>query len=234
MSKPSVRVILSLLEEAYGPRRPGPGRDPIAVLVETMLSQNTSDSNSGRAFASLMRTFGSWERIADADEGAIEETIRTGGLGQIKAHRIKEVLEGIREQRGKLDLNFLDKLSIPEARQWLKGLKGIGNKTANCVLLFASGRPALPVDTHIYRVSGRLGLLPAGNENLDQAHRILGDLVPPEDVYDFHVLMIEHGRKTCTARSPHCLSCVLGKVCPSYERLTGHPAGGAAAPRSGK
>ena len=128
------------------------------------------------------------------------------------------MLGEIRSKRGGLELDFLDKLPMDDASEWLKQLPGVGTKTANCVLLFSSGRPALPVDTHIFRVAKRLGLV-SPKASIEQAHEVLESMVPPDDVYQFHILMIEHGRKVCHAQRPHCLQCVLQELCPSYENL---------------
>jgi endonuclease-3 len=206
------------LEKQYGPKSLIPNREPISELIQTILSQNTSDVNSRPAFISLKSSFGSWENLKDADVPRIADSIERGGLAQIKAERIKRALKSIEQQRGKLDLDFLGDLSVPEAIAWLKKLPGVGNKTASCVLLFALGKPALPVDTHIFRLSGRLGLIDK-KTSWEEAHRALGEMVPADDIYEFHVLMIEHGRKTCLARRPRCSQCVLQGVCASYEML---------------
>jgi endonuclease III len=208
-----IRVIVSLLKKQYGAPRESSDRDPIEVLVQTILSQNTSDRNSGSAFKSLMTRFGSWEELSQADVGAIAETIRSGGLGEIKAQRIKQALHEIGRRQGKMELDFLSKLTIPEAEKWLLQLNGVGLKTARCVLLFALGMPALPVDTHILRVSRRLSLI-APRASPEEAHRVLGEIVPAEDVYQFHVLIIEHGRRVCRARQPDCGHCTVREVCP--------------------
>lgn len=207
-----VRQVLVLLIKEYGAVQEQPTHDPVSVLVQTILSQNTSDRNSGGAFQSLAARFRGWEEVAEADVEAIAYHIRGGGLGRIKAQRIKQALEHIVRERGRLELDFLSQLSVSDAEDWLLQLPGVGLKTARCVLLFALGMPALPVDTHIVRVTRRLGLIGA-QASLDEAHRILGKLVPPDDVYQFHVLVIGHGRKVCRARNPDCLSCVLKEVC---------------------
>ncbi|MFH0913685.1 MAG: endonuclease III [Chloroflexota bacterium] len=223
MSPAPVEQILDLLGTEYGrPRRRRRG-DPVSVLVKTILSQNTSDTNSDRAFERLKVTFPRWEDLLTSDSAGIVTAIREGGLGQIKARRLKQALGELRRLRGRLELDFLKDLPPAEAREWLKQLPGVGNKTANVVLLFALGKPALPVDTHVFRVSRRLGLI-SPQASLDEAHQVLERLVPPSEVYAFHLLMIEHGRKTCTARNPKCLICVLRKLCPSYEKFVGHPA----------
>ncbi len=225
MTETQIRQIIKLLESEYGKPHWRPSHDPLSVLVQTILSQNTSDANSWPAFDRLRSTFRSWEELASADVGDIESAIRTSGLGRIKATRIRQALKEIIQSRGALDLDFLAELPVDEAGEWLKQLPGVGDKTANCVLLFALGRPALPVDTHIFRVAARLGLLPP-RATLQEAHKILGKMVSGKDVYDFHVLTIGHGRKTCTAQRPSCPRCALRRICPSYEKFVGHPATG--------
>jgi len=211
----TIKQVLALLKQEYGVPEWKPDHAPISVLVQTILSQNTSDINSRRAFESLLASFGSWESVANADIDAIEHAIRCSGLGRVKARRIREVLREIERKRGKLELDFLSQLPLSEARDWLEQLPGVGVKTASCVLLFSSGMPALPVDTHILRVAKRLGLINP-NESAVRAHQLLGKLVPWQDVYQFHILMIAHGRTACQARRPLCQSCVLKEICPSY------------------
>ncbi|MBI4187511.1 MAG: endonuclease III [Chloroflexi bacterium] len=215
-AKEAVGRIVDLLREEYGPPDRQTRDGPVSVLVQTILSQNTSDVNSGAAFGCLLAAFNNWEEVAEASVDTLITCIRRGGLAKIKAQRIKQVLGQIVQERGRLELGFLRQLGPAEAEAWLTRLPGVGLKTARCVLLFSFGLPALPVDTHILRVSKRLGLLSPG-ASLEEAHRILGVMVPPEYVYDFHVLMIEHGRRTCRARNPNCRGCVLREICPSYS-----------------
>ena len=211
--------VLRLLRKEYGPRRWQPGQDPVSSLIATVLSQNTSDTNSHRAFAALVSRFGSWEAVAAADVNQLARTIRAGGLAEIKARRIKLILREIEEERGCLDLGFLKELRLAEAKAWLRGLPGVGPKTAGCVLLFSLGRPAMPVDTHVFRVVRRLGLIDA-RASVEMAHEILESLVPPENVYEFHILMVEHGRRTCKAQRPRCTVCALRRLCPSAQALS--------------
>ena len=210
-----VGQIAELLQEQYGTREWHLNPDSLAVLVQTILSQNTSDTNSGRAFQTLLACFEGWQSIAGADVTSISNCIKSGGLGRIKAQRIKEVLNQILQKRGQLELEFLNQFALSDAEDWLLELPGVGLKTARCVLLFSLGMPALPIDTHILRVTKRLGLINS-RVSLDEAHKILGELVPPDDVYQFHVLMIEHGRKVCRARNPNCPACILKEICFSY------------------
>jgi endonuclease-3 len=218
MKSATIGQIQTLLQGEYGQRQLVPNHEPVRELVLTILSQNTSDVNSRRAFQSLVDRFTSWEDILRADKVEVAESIKSGGLGLIKAARIQAALFQIRQQRGLINLDFLADLPVPEAHDWLTGLPGVGNKTANCVLLFALGKPALPVDTHIFRVAKRLKLIP-DRTSLDEAHQKLAKKVPPDLVYSFHMLMIEHGRKTCSAQRPHCQSCILNALCPSCNKF---------------
>lgn len=207
-----VREIGRLLEEEYG--RPAPRRKlkPLDELILTILSQHTSDANSGRAFEGLRARFPSWEEVRDADPAAIADAIRPGGLARVKAPRIKELLQRLSAERGVLNLDFLGQRSLEEAREYLLGLDGVGPKTAACVLLFSLDRPAFPVDTHVHRVSRRLGLI-APTTSAEEAHGILEGLVPPEEVFPFHVNLIAHGRRVCKAQRPRCEDCVLAVRC---------------------
>jgi len=209
-----VSDILSLLRQEYGDPPARPYREPLSELVLTVLSQHTSDANSDRAFESLMAQFGNWEAVAEGDVEDIAGAIKMGGLARVKAPRIKEILRIVRERCGGFDLSFLKDLPTDEARAWLLSLPGVGPKTAACVLLFSLGRPALPVDTHIYRVARRLGLIGA-KTSPDQAHEVLESLVAPEEVYPFHMYLITHGRRICKAPRPLCHLCVLNQGCPS-------------------
>ncbi len=221
--------ILRLLRREYGPRKWRSRGDPMSTLVATVLSQNTSDVNSERAFHSLTAAFGSWQAMAEASPEDIARSIRVGGLADIKAKRIVAILQEIRRERGGFELDFLSELGLSEAKAWLRRLPGVGPKTAACVMLFSLGLPALPVDTHVFRVAGRLGLFQS-RVSAEQAHAILEELIPQPRVYEFHVQMVEHGRRVCKAQRPRCGSCVLAQLCPSgtgrrrTERSSGLPA----------
>jgi endonuclease-3 len=189
---------------------------PLAQLVQTILSQNTSDVNTERAFASLWARFGSWPAILEAPTSAVADAIRSGGLADIKAPRIQGVLAAIKADRGELDersLDFLAALPLEEARSYLTSLNGVGPKTAACVLLFALGLPALPVDTHVHRVSKRLGLI-GPKVAAEPAHRLLESMMPRDQMFDAHMLLIRHGRVLCKALRPRCDACPLADVCP--------------------
>jgi endonuclease-3 len=211
-----IRQILDLLKREYGVPEWQPCPDPVSMLVQTILSQNTSDTNSRLAFQSLLASFDNWEDVANAEVNTIANCIRRGGLGTIKAQRLKQALKEIMRERGRLELEFLTQLTSSGAEGWLQRLPGVGLKTARCVLLFSLGTPVLPVDTHILRVTKRLGLI-RPRASLREAHHALGETVSPDDVYLFHILVIEHGRTTCQARHPNCQACVLKKMCPSYS-----------------
>ena len=206
--------VLDVLLKEYAPFPKEPRYDPTSELVFTILSQHTSDINSERAFNQLMETFGTFEAIARGDLDLIAESINQGGLAKVKAPRIKQVLNLILEMNGSLDLYFLKELPLEEAKAWLKQLPGVGPKTAGIILSFALGMPAMAVDTHIFRVSKRLGLI-GPKTNFDQAHDILEQSVEPDQVFDFHVAIITHGRRVCKAPRPLCDQCVLAKECPS-------------------
>ena len=221
----TIDEVIALLREQHGAPYRLPRRDPLSELIAALLSQNTSDANSGRAFENLVSTFGTWDCVVQADVDKISKAISGGGLNRVKAPRIKAILERIEKEKGSLDLGFLKKMPLAEARTWLESLPGVGPKTAACVLLFSLGRPALPVDTHVYRVSQRLGLI-GSKVSPDNAHRILGELVPSDDVYEFHVNMVRHGRKVCRSQSPLCGGCLLNKGCV-YGKRALRRAGGA-------
>jgi endonuclease III len=211
----SPEAVMELLAPVYGRPVPQPSQDPLSELILTVLSQNTADTNSGRAFVQMLRRYASWDAIADAPPEELVATIQFGGLAQQKAPRIQAILRAVRARSGDWDLGFLEEVPLEEARTWLRALPGVGPKTAACVLLFSLGRPALPVDTHVERVSKRLGLIPE-KATAEQAHDLLEACVPPAAYYTFHMLLIKHGRRTCIARRPACERCPLLE-CPSRQ-----------------
>jgi len=210
----AIEEVIELLEQEYGPTEWRPDTDPIDELMGTILSQNTSDANSGRAFASLKASFDSWEAIASASIEEIARAIEVGGLHRIKAARIKQVLQQIEREQGQISLDSLRSLSMAEAQDYLLHLPGVGRKTASCVLLFSLGKPSLPVDTHVFRVAKRLGLIDSG-ASIEKAPGLLQAQLPPSKIYQFHIHMIEHGRRVCHARRPSCCRCILRGICPS-------------------
>ncbi len=207
-------AIMERLARLYGEPQQVPHGDAVAELVLTVLSQNTADTNSGRAFTQLMRRYPSWKVIAEAPAGDVVATIRVGGLAPQKGPRIQQILRTVEERSPGWNLSFLSEMPLEEARAWLRSLPGVGPKTAACVLLFALGLPAMPVDTHVERVAKRLGLIPA-KLTADQAHVALEALVAPADYYKFHMLLIKHGRRLCDARRPRCGDCPLAPDCPA-------------------
>jgi len=215
--KPETDRILrihKLLLAEYGDH-PWHPRDPVATLVSTILSQNTNDVNRDRAFARLRERFPTWEAVRDAPPEELIETIRPAGLAPTKGPRLQETLRRIAAEQGELSLDFLAGLPFEEARAWLLSLPGVGPKTAAIVLLFALGRPAFPVDTHVHRVAGRLGLIPPRTSR-EKAHELLEALVPPKVYYAFHLNLIAHGRAVCHARKPDHEQCILRDACDYY------------------
>jgi len=189
---------------------------PLDELVSTILSQNTNDANRDRAFNALKARFPTWEEVRDTDPAGVVEAIRPAGLANQKGPRIQNVLRQITDQRGELSLDFLYDLSAEEGRQWLLQFKGVGPKTAAIVLQFSLGKPAFPVDTHIHRVSGRIGLRPQ-NMNAEQAHEYLSALFPPDSYYAAHLNLIRLGREICQARRPLCENCPLTTMCDYFQ-----------------
>lgn len=206
------------LARQYGDLIWGPSSDPLSELVLTILSQHTSDGNRDRAFASMRARFPTWEAVIEAPTQELADAIRCGGLGNIKAPRIQRVLREIWAERGSWDLSFLADMPPDAAKAWLSGFHGVGPKTAACVLMFACGLPVLPVDTHVYRVSQRLGLIDA-KINAEKSHDVLERMLPPEKRYTFHINMITHGRRVCKAQRPLCEICVVREWCRYYQEL---------------
>jgi len=214
------------LVREYGPREiQHRTLDPLSELIYTILSQNTADVNTHRSSENLRRRFPTWEAVRDADVQEVEEAIRIGGLARIKAPRIQAILRQITEERGELSLDFLSDMSVEEARKWLTSLKGVGHKTAACVLLFSLGKPALPVDTHVHRVTRRLGLVP-WTTNPEKTGQLLEAMLPPESYYPFHMNIIAHGRRICKAQRPLCDRCVLVDLCDYIHKGEQAPPGG--------
>ncbi len=206
--------IVERLSELYGWPEWRPHGDGMAELVLTVLSQNTSDTNSRRAFMRLVTRFPAWEALMTASPEEIETEIQMGGLAATKAPRIKAIVEEVWRRNGSFDLSLLREMPLAEAKGWLRSLPGVGPKTAACVLMFALGRPALPVDTHVQRLALRLGLVPA-KTGAAEAHDRLEAMLAPEEVYPFHVSLIKHGRRLCRAQRPLCAECPLRDRCPT-------------------
>jgi endonuclease-3 len=210
-------VVLDRLGERYQhPTWAGPRLDPVSELVLTILSQNTADINSFRAFTALRARYMSWDEVLHAATDELVDVIRPGGLAPTKGPRIQKVLAEVRAAtHGSWDLSWLGRRPLEEARDWLVSLPGIGRKTASIILLFGFGRPAVPVDTHVHRVATRLGMLPARTP-LDRAHDLLEEVLQPQEMYPFHVELIRHGRDTCRAPRPICGLCPLTDLCAYY------------------
>jgi endonuclease III len=202
-----------LLRAQQGRFVPKPVLPVIDEIVATVLSQHTSDINSERAFGQLKEAFPSWEQVAAAPVGQVADAIRSGGIADQKARRIQQILAAIEEREGRINLDRLHDLDDAAVAAYLESLPGVGPKTAACVLTFALGRAAFPVDTHVHRLAIRLGWIPA-QTTADKAHRLLGPRVPPDIRYDLHVALITHGREVCRAQRPRCGDCVLRDLCP--------------------
>lgn len=190
-------------------RNPLPAVDE---LVSTILSQNTNDINRDKAFDSLRARFPTWEEVRDAPEDEVVEAVRIAGLANQKGPRIQQVLRQITEMRGGLDLSFLKEMPPKEVREWLLQFKGVGPKTAAIVMQFSLDMPAFPVDTHVHRITGRLGLRPE-KMNAEKAHDHMEELLPPETYYTAHLNIIRLGREICQARKPNCPACPLEDLC---------------------
>ena len=201
-----------LLREAYGTPAWRPHMDPISELVSTILSQNTNDVNRDVAFGRLRERLPTWEAVRDADVQLVVDAIRPAGLANQKGPRIQEALRFITRERGELSLDFLAEWPVEQAKDWLVSIKGVGPKTAAIVLLFSLGRSAFPVDTHVHRVTKRLGLI-GPRVSREKAHDELEHLVDPEDYYAFHLNVIRHGRRVCASRKPCCQECLLVDLC---------------------
>jgi endonuclease-3 len=213
-----LRAIAARLQKRFGPLEPPRAVDPLDELVLTVLSQHTSDLNAERAFADLRRVFPrGWRSIVDAPTIAVADAIRSGGLANSKAPRIQAILREVRDREGAYDLSRLRAMSDADARDYLMSLPGIGPKTAAVVLSFALARDAMPVDTHVHRVTRRLGLIPQ-RASAERADRILHELIPDGLRTPMHVGFIRLGREICKAPTPRCRQCPLKDLCPTAPR----------------
>ena len=209
--------VCDLLDAAYGEAKWERHNPPLDELVLTILSQNTTAANCRAAFRNLRDKFPTWEMVAQAPVEEIADAIRIGGLADIKAPRIKAILRQIGAS-GSYNLDWLADVSVEEARRYLEGFPGVGRKTAACVLLFSLGKPVLPVDTHVYRVAWRVGLI--SKIGAEKAHDLLAEQIPPKRVYSYHINMVRHGRGICKAQNPRHEGCVLFDVCDYVKRGT--------------
>jgi endonuclease-3 len=220
-SRARVRRVRDRLREVYGAPLMAPHGHPIAELVLTVLSQSTNDRNRDVAFLRLRTRFPSWEAVRDAPLGEVEEAIRPGGISKVKSRRIQAILRaisddprGVGRDPGQLSLDWLPRVPVAEARDYLVSLPGVGRKTAACVLLFAFGMREVPVDTHVARVGSRLELLRPGAP-FEELHDEMLALTPTGGELELHVNLLRHGRRTCHARRPECDDCALARMCPS-------------------
>ncbi len=213
----SVPYVIQNLKAAYGVPECERGLDPLDVLIQTILSQSTTNINSYRAFDSLKRRFPTWDQARRARAASIEAAIRSGGLARQKSLRIKKLLNEIYERRGSLDLSFLFTTPLEEAMEFLASFKGVGPKTVACTLLFACNSPIFPIDTHIFRIARRIGLIPEKCSD-EEAHRRMTRMIPEGRFYEVHVNMIRHGRKVCRPQQPLCQQCCLIDYCLYYEK----------------
>ena len=218
----SIPYIIQNLRAVYGNPKPERGLDPLDVLIETILSQSTSNINSGRAFENLKKRFPTWEQARRARVTSIEAAIRSGGLARQKSVRIKNLLNEIYRQRGSLDLSFLRSVPLDEARRFLASFKGIGPKTVACTLLFACNRPVFPIDTHIFRIARRLALIPERCSD-EQAHETMERMIPASRYFEVHINLIRHGRRVCRPSDPLCEECCLVEYCRYYDARSLRP-----------
>jgi endonuclease-3 len=209
-----VRALHRRLEEAYGPAE-RQRLDPLDELMLTILSQNTSDTNRDRAYRALRARFQNWDQVRTARRPEVEQAIKPAGLWKQKAQTLQQTLQSLYEEHGQLDLGHIEDLSNAEVIEYLTSLRGVGMKTAACVLCFSLGRAYMPVDTHVHRMARRLGLIPASATAV-QAHDLLNRdrSVPAELRFSFHIQLIRHGRAVCRANRPACDRCVLLELCP--------------------
>ncbi len=210
--------ILNILIQTYGYPTWRQHLPPVDELVSTILSQSTSDTNRDKGFYALKAHYPNWESVRDAPVPEIEAIIRPAGLAAQKAPRIKHALQFVTEHAGELTLDFLAEMPIQEAKAWLTAIDGVGPKTAAIILLFCFNLPAFPVDTHVHRVSGRLGWIDA-KMSADKAHAVLESLAQPEHYYADHLTLIRHGREVCQARRPRCEQCAVSAYCRYYQTL---------------
>ena len=213
-----IAKVIRLLKKQYGEHNYRDRGDPLDALVGTILSQNTTDKNSSRAFASLKEAYPTWESVLKADARSIKKVIHSGGLPGIKARRIKHVLGEIKRRRGRLTLDFLRDMPAEDAAAFLRSIKGIGPKTASVLLIFRFNKPVMPLDTHNLRVAKRLGIIPQKMSS-EKAHELMNKLVPDAEKKSLHINFIIHGRTVCTARNPKHEICVLENLCDYYKRL---------------
>ncbi len=207
------------LTDLYG-ELPFSSKDPMSMLVDIILSHRTRDEQTAAAWENLLKHFGSWEAVRDAPTLEVQETIANVNFPEVKAPRLQKIMRQITEERGNLNLDFLCDLSVAESTAWLNRFEGVGPKTTACVLLFSCQQPLLPVDVHVHRVSGRLGLI-GKKVSADAAHTLLQALLPPDSrsIYNFHKALLRHGQRVCVFEHPRCNKCVLTDLCGYYKTV---------------
>ena len=217
--KPTIapELVQKRLDAIYGPIHWRPRMIALDELIFTVLTQHTSDLNAERSYDALRKAMPTWASVIEAETQKIADAIHHGGLANQKSERIQKILIEILHRLGHLELEFLSDLPLEEARNWLTSLPGVGPKTAAVVMAFSLKMPAFPVDTHILRVSKRLGLI-GRKVSADQAHPIMENMIPSNNRYDMHVLLITHGRQICKARVPQCGRCPLDQECPASTK----------------
>jgi endonuclease-3 len=215
-AREKIPYIMQNLHAVYGMPECERNVDPLDCLIETILSQSTTNINSQRAFENLKQRFTDWEDVRRAPVTSIEATIRCGGLARQKSVIIKRILNEINDKCGSFDLSFLRTAPLEKAKAFLSGFKGVGPKTLACVLLFACNRPVFPIDTHIFRIARRLQLIPEKCRD-QEAHEMMEQIIPPERLYEAHINLIRHGRKVCRPQKPQCEQCVIVDYCQYYR-----------------
>ncbi len=207
------------LTEQYG-EVPFSSKDPMSQLVDIILSHRTRDEQTAAAYDNLLKRFGSWEAVRDAPTNEVQDTIANVNWPEVKAPRLQALMRRITEERGELNLDFLHDLPVGEGAAWLNRLEGVGPKTTACVLLFSARKPILPVDTHVHRVSIRLGLI-GKKVTADAAHDLLQALLPQDarSIYNFHKALLRHGQRVCVYDRPRCGKCVLTDLCDYYNTV---------------
>jgi len=219
MNAEEIRGIYQKLKDFYGEAPKPDDKSGVEYLVETILSQNTNDVNRDKAYQNLQDRYDSWKEVEKGDVDELTETIRVAGLGPTKANRIQNALRIVREETGgKYSLDFIRDMSVEEAKDWLENIPGIGPKTAAIILCFHFKKPVIPVDTHVHRISKRLGIIPK-DASRKKAHKILDEKVPDDIKYGFHRLLITHGREHCKARNPTCGEGPLAERCIYWQEV---------------
>jgi endonuclease-3 len=227
--KKRVMNIYNKLAELYGKPVWTEPSDPLPALIKTILSQNTNDANRDRAYRGLRQKFPSWEDVLSARPSAIATAIKAGGLSKQKSRYIKDILKWIKKEFGELSLDAINDMTNEEAIELLSSQKGIGVKTAAVVLMFCCGRDVCPVDTHVHRISKRLGLVPE-NASAEKAYYLLGPMIPKGKAYTMHMNFLSFGKSLCPARNPHCYECPLYRQC-IYENKSERKAMGRGEPK---